>query len=105
MLRPDIFHAVALLSIPYRCRTWESGRPTAMLKRIAGERQSYMLYSQEQGLAEAELEADVRKTISMFLYSASGEAPPEKRWRYLFDKSEKFIDTLSQPSKLPTWLT
>lgn len=105
LLRPDIFHAVALLSIPYRCRTWDSKQPTTMLKQIAGERQSYMLYFQKQGLAEAELEADVHKTIIMFLYSASGEAPPEQRWRYLFDKSEKFIDTLSQPSKLPTWLT
>jgi pimeloyl-ACP methyl ester carboxylesterase len=105
LLRPDIFNALALLSVPYRCRSWESGHPTTMLKRIAGEQQFYILYFQEPGKAEAELEADVRKTISMLLYSASGDAPPEKRWRYLFDKSEKFIDTLSEPSKLPAWLT
>jgi pimeloyl-ACP methyl ester carboxylesterase len=105
LLRPDIFNAIALLSVPYHIRTWESRRPTTMLKQMAGEQQFYIQYFQEQGLAEAELEADVRKTMSMVLYSASGDASPEKRWRYVFDKSEKFIDTLSQPSKLPAWLT
>ena len=53
----------------------------------------------------AELNADVRKTMSMFLYSASGDPPPEKRWRYLFGKSETFLDTGSQPETLPAWLT
>jgi pimeloyl-ACP methyl ester carboxylesterase len=105
LLRPDIFHAIALFSVPYRSRSWEHRRPTETLKSMAGEQQSYMLYFQEPGKAEVELEADVCKTISMFLYSASGDAPPEKRWRYLFDKSEKFLDTGSQPEKLPAWLT
>jgi len=53
----------------------------------------------------AELNADVRKTMGMFLYSASGDPPPEKRWRYLFGKSETFLDTGSQPETLPAWLT
>ncbi|AFZ32364.1 Soluble epoxide hydrolase [Gloeocapsa sp. PCC 7428] len=105
LLRPDLFKAIALLSVPYRARSWESRPPTEMLKRMASEQQSYMLYFQEQGLIEAELEADVRKSLSMILYSASGDAPPEKRWRFLFDKSEKFIDTVTQPEQLPSWLT
>ncbi|BDA69354.1 epoxide hydrolase [Rivularia sp. IAM M-261] len=105
LLRPDIFNAIALLSVPYHIRTWKSRRPTTVLKQMAGGQQFYIQYFQEQGLAEAELEVDVRKTMSMVLYSASGDAPPEKRWRYVFDKSEKFIDTLSQPSTLPAWLT
>jgi pimeloyl-ACP methyl ester carboxylesterase len=75
------------------------------MKRIAGEQEFYMLYFQEPGTAEAELEADVRKTLGIFLYSSSGDPPPEKRWRYLFGKSEKFLDTGSLPETLPVWLT
>ena len=41
----------------------------------------------------------------MFLYSASGDPPPEKRWRYLFGKSEKFLETGTLPETLPAWLT
>jgi len=105
LLRPDLFKAIALLSVPYRARSWDSTPPTEMLKRMAGGQQFYMLYFQEPGKVEAELEADVRKSLSMILYSASGDAPPEKRWRFMFDKSKKFIDTVTQPEQLPSWLT
>ncbi|MBD0361820.1 MAG: alpha/beta hydrolase [Coleofasciculus sp. C3-bin4] len=105
LLRPDIFSATVLLSVPYMPRAWGDIRPTEAMKQRVGENQFYQLYFQEQGLAEAELEADVRKAITMFLYSASGDAPPQKRWRYLFSKSEKFLDTGTQPETLPAWLT
>jgi len=29
-----------------------------------------------------------RKSMRMLFYSASGDPPPEKRWRFLFNKSE-----------------
>ncbi|MCC5664253.1 alpha/beta hydrolase [Nostoc sp. CHAB 5784] len=105
LLRPDLFKAIALLSVPYRARAWESRPPTEMLKRMSGEQQFYMLYFQEPGKAEAELEANVRKSLRMMLYSAAGDAPPEERWQFLFDKSEKFLDTLTEPEQLPSWLS
>lgn len=105
LLRPDLFKAIGLLSVPYRARTWDNNPPTQILKRMAGEQQAYILYFQELGLAEAELEANVRKSLRMMLYSGSGDAPPEKRWRFLFDKSEKFLDSLAEPKQLPLWLS
>lgn len=105
LLRPDIFHAVALLSVPYLRRSWSDIRPTEGMKHVAGEAQFYQLYFQEPGRAEAELEADVRKTMLMFLYAASGDPPPEKRWRFLFGTSEKFLDSGTLPDALPAWLT
>ena len=105
LLRPDMFNAIALLSVPYRARTWDSRPPTEILNQIAGDQQLYVLYFQEQGLAEAELEADVRKSLRMILYSASGDAPPEKRWRFLFNKSETFLDSVAEPEQLPSWLS
>ena len=106
LLRPDIFRAIVLLSVPYKPRVWTSIRPTEALKRMVGENQQfYQLYFQEPGLAEAKLEADVRKTISILLYSGSGDAPPQHRLRPLFSKSEKFLDTGTLPETLPAWLT
>ncbi len=105
LLRPDIFRAVVLLSVPYRQRSWADIRPTEAMKQMAGEKQFYQLYFQEPGKAEPELEADVRKTMLMALYSSSGDAPPDKRWRFLFDKSETFLDCCTVPETLPAWLT
>lgn len=101
LLRPDLFKVIALLSVPYRARTWDSQPPTETLKQIVGEQQLYVSYFQEPGQAEAELEANVRRSLRMMLYSASGNAPPEKRWRLLFDQSETFLDSLSEPEQLP----
>jgi pimeloyl-ACP methyl ester carboxylesterase len=105
LLRPDMFRAVTLLSVPYVPRSWKDIRPTEAMQRMAGDQQFYQLYFQEPGKAEAELEADVRQTMRMFLYSASGDPLPEKRWRFLFSKAETLLDTGSQPDILPAWLT
>jgi pimeloyl-ACP methyl ester carboxylesterase len=106
LLRPDMFHALALLSVPYRQRTWTDIRPTEAMKLLEGDRYHfYQRYFQEPGKAEKELEADIRKSVLGFLYSASGDPPPAKRWRFLFNKEEKLLDTLTIPSALPSWLT
>jgi pimeloyl-ACP methyl ester carboxylesterase len=80
-------------------------RPTETMRAMMGEKEFYMLYFQEPGKAEAELEADCKKTMRMLLYSASGDAPPEERWRAIFDKSDKLLDTCTLPAALPAWLT
>jgi pimeloyl-ACP methyl ester carboxylesterase len=105
LLRPDVFRAVGLLSVPYLQRSWSEPRPTDMMRALAGDKEFYQLYFQEPGKAEAELEADVRRSMTMLLYSLSGDPPPEKRWRFLFDKGERLTDTGGMPDKLPAWLT
>jgi pimeloyl-ACP methyl ester carboxylesterase len=105
LLRPDLFRAVGLLSVPYLTRPWEDSRPTEVMRAMMGEKEFYMLYFQEPGKAEAELEADIRKTMRMLLYSGSGDAPPEKRWRAIFERTETLLDTCAEPDELPRWLT
>jgi pimeloyl-ACP methyl ester carboxylesterase len=105
LLRPDMFQAVGLLSVPYVQRSWEDLRPTEAMKRTAGDKQFYQLYFQVPGQAERELEADVRGTMRRLLYSGSGDPPPDKRWRFLYNKSERLLDTCSEPGLLPAWLT
>lgn len=106
LLRPDLFRAVGLLSVPYLPRHWADPRPTDAMKAMVGaDKEFYQLYFQEPGKAEVELNADVRRAVTMFLYAASGDAPPEKRWRYIFNKGERLLDTGGLADVLPGWLT
>jgi pimeloyl-ACP methyl ester carboxylesterase len=105
LFRPDVFRALGLLSVPYLQRHWTDPRPTDAMRMLAGDGEFYQLYFQEPGRAEAELEADVRRAVTMFLYAASGDVPPEKRWRFLFNKGEPFLETGGLPDRLPGWLT
>lgn len=105
LLRPDIFRALGLMSVPYGQRSWTSIRPTDGMKKMAGEKEFYQLYLQLPGKAEVELEEDVKKTLTMILYTLSGDSPPEKRGGFLFDKSTRLIDNFYMPDKLSTWLT
>ena len=103
LLRPDIFQAIALLSVPYIGRGTTC--PTDAMKALAGDQHFYAIYFQEPGRVEKELEEDPRRTMAMLLYSLSGDAPPPDQWKFIFPKSMKFIDTCVVPKKLPPWLT
>jgi len=104
LLRPDVFRAVGLLSVPFLPRVWGEPRPTDTM-RAMGDGEFYQLYFQEPGRAEADLEGDVRRALTMFLYALSGDPPPEKRWRFTVGKGERLLDTGGLPDRLPSWLT
>ena len=70
------------------------------MKHMAGEKQFYQLYFQEPGKAEHELEADVRKTMLMWLYSASGDATPDKRRSSVTSAASLGIPHGSRPRNL-----
>jgi pimeloyl-ACP methyl ester carboxylesterase len=105
LLRPDMFHAVALLSVPFLQRSWQDIQPTKLMRLLAGEQIFYQEYFQTPGIADAELNADPRKTLLMMLYALSGDPPAEKRARPFLTRSEGFLDTLSLPDTLPPWLS
>jgi pimeloyl-ACP methyl ester carboxylesterase len=105
VLRPDVFPALGLLSVPYFGYHWSDPHPTTAMREMVGDKEFYQLYFQEPGKAEAELEADIRKSLAMFFYAASGDAPPEDRWRFVFEKTETLLQTGGHPKTLPAWLT
>ncbi len=74
LLRPDIFSAVGILSVPYNPRGPLS--PNEAFRLLGGEEEFYIEYFQELGRAEAEIEADLARWLLGFYYSASGDAPP-----------------------------
>lgn len=106
LLRPDIFPALGLLSVPYMSEFWSGPPPTSVMKAmLAAGQMFYQYYFQEPGKAEADLERNVRDSHLRAFYGASGSAPPDQRWRFIFSPHENFLDTLPRPDGLPPWIT
>ncbi|MEM7337355.1 MAG: alpha/beta hydrolase [Actinomycetota bacterium] len=113
LVRPDMFRAVAGMSVPYGGPT--GGLPDGvtvndLMRMGAGEgRDYYRLYFQEPGVAEAELEADARRSMLGVLYSISGDAVANGDIAEPFDghfpAGERFVDQLVVPAELPSWLS
>lgn len=102
LLRPDRFPAVVGMSVPYAPRTPVS--PLEIMKAMWKDRFFYMLYFQEPGKAEAELEADVARTMRMTLYSASGSVGDDFEPAMDLPVDSGFLDMMVDPAELPGWL-
>jgi pimeloyl-ACP methyl ester carboxylesterase len=73
LLHPDRVRAVVGMSVPWGGRPKHP--PLPRLRELFRDVFFYMLYFQEPGVAEAELDADVRRSLRTFYYSASCDAP------------------------------
>jgi pimeloyl-ACP methyl ester carboxylesterase len=108
LLRPDRFRAVIGLSVPFRPRG--SARPTTMMPQT-DDAVFYQLYFQTPGVAEAELQRDVRATIRRLLYSGSGDRPPRGTGIGnpdvvgMVPRGGGIFSHSADPSALPPWLT
>jgi pimeloyl-ACP methyl ester carboxylesterase len=102
ILHPQRFRAVVGMSVPY------TGRPPApplqVFSSMFAETFFYIVYFQEEGKAEAELEKDVRRSMRLILYNASGDSPPLSGFGGKA-KDLGLLDGMAEPEKLPPWLT
>jgi len=100
LLHAERVRAVVGMSVPYM--RWAVGALTR--QENFDDKFWYMVYFQKPGVAEAELEADVRRTLRMIHFSLSGSAPEHlffahKPW------TAGFLDGLIDPQKLPKGMT
>ena len=100
LLRPDVFTAVAALSVPFRGRG--PVQPTTAMART-DDAEYYQLYFQRPGVAERELAGDVRRTIRAVLYGASGDAPASQQMT-MVSPGGGFVSSLIDPPAMPAWL-
>jgi pimeloyl-ACP methyl ester carboxylesterase len=111
LMRPDMFRAVAALSVPYIAPIAlpEGLTMNALMRANAGDREYYRLYFQEPGVAEADLEADVDRSMRGFLYTLSGDIVADgvhsTGWDGHFPKGQGVVEQLVVPDRLPSWLT
>jgi pimeloyl-ACP methyl ester carboxylesterase len=105
LLRPDVFRAVALLSVPYNPPGGR--RPTETFARMGGEEEFYINYFQAPGRAETEIESDVRSWLAGFYVAASGDAiaAPDGGTMASIPPGGQLRDRLLVPEKLPAWLS
>lgn len=104
LLYPGKMRAVAGLSVPYLpmgSRPFIDVVQDAFTKR---GRFFYQVYFQDEGVAEAELEADVRDSLRRFLYAISGDAP-NGTWPIDKPHGATVLDRLPDPDPFPAWLT
>jgi pimeloyl-ACP methyl ester carboxylesterase len=102
-VHPDLFRAVAGLSVPF------TGAPTRPFTDVFREKFTskglffYQEYFQQPGRAEAELEPDMRRFLTLFLTAIGGEAPADA-WP-VKPADALLLDGLNAPAALPAWLT
>jgi pimeloyl-ACP methyl ester carboxylesterase len=104
LLRPDLFRAVAGMSVPYT-----PPGPLDLLSALErrGISTFYMQYFQAEGVAEAEFEQDVAATLRRTYFSGSGDAPAGLAFG-LMEQGEQgrgFLHHSVDPDVLPAWLS
>jgi pimeloyl-ACP methyl ester carboxylesterase len=100
LLRPDRFRAVIGLSVPFRPRG--SARPSTMMPRT-DDAVFYQLYFQAPGVAEAELERDVRASIRRLAFTGSGDGAGGGL--AMVPRAGDFLSQTTNPTSLPSWLS
>ena len=102
LLYPDKVIAVAGLSVPFFPRGETSF--IEMAKAIYKDRFFYQLYFQKEGVAEAELEADIPNALRKIYFAISGTAPPNKLLEQK-PSDAKLLDGLIDPQPFPNWMS
>ena len=98
---PEQVTAVGALSVPFSPRSEVA--PLDMLKQIFKDQFFYQLYFQAVGVAEAELEANVRRSLKKFYHMGSGEMDLTSIQPKPADAD--LLSDLPEPPSLGAWLS
>ncbi len=104
LLRPDVFRAVAGMSVPF---TPPGKIDLLSALQAQGVTTFYMQYFQTPGVAEAELELDVEASLRRIYFSGSGDGPERPTFGVLEPGAgvlTNTVDPLSAGHTLPAWL-
>lgn len=103
LLHPDRVAAVAALSVPAVPRSHVA--PTRAWRKMLGDRFFYILYFQEPGVADAELNGDPARTMRRMLGGLRTSGDALSAAHMVAPGAEGFIDRLPEPDGLPDWLS
>ena len=102
LLHPGAVRAVAGLSVPFTPPGPQSFLDQA--ERLFGNRFFYQIYVQEEGVAEAELEADIPAALRQIYFALSGDAPADL-WLQERPATETLLQRLEDPDPFPGWMS
>ncbi len=105
LLKPDVFTALGLLSVPYSPRG--PVRPSTAFRQMGGDEEFYIEYFQQPGRAEAEFEGDIDGWLRGFYHSASGDAAPRSDGKTMATVAPggQLRDRLTVPTHFGPWMT
>ncbi|HSG89708.1 MAG TPA: alpha/beta hydrolase [Pseudomonadales bacterium] len=103
LLRPDLFRGVAGLSVPYAPPN-RTLRPTQAFRARAGDDVFYVEHFQPVGVAEAEIEADVRAWLLGFYWCASGDIENGPNVA-MVERGKQLRDKFVYPDVMPAWMS
>lgn len=96
LLEPERVEALTTMSVPF------AGRPRRpaiqIMRELAAGRFNYILYFQEPGRAEQELDADVDRTLRMLMYGSKKNLLQQDK-----PADSRLFDDDMQPGPLPDW--
>lgn len=98
---PDKVTAVACLSVPFSPRA--EAPPLDTMKAFFKDQFFYQLYFQEEGVAEAEFEKDVRVALKKFYHMASGQADLTALGAKPAESD--LLSDLPEPEQMGAWLS
>jgi pimeloyl-ACP methyl ester carboxylesterase len=99
---PERVSAIGILSVPHHRRL--DIPETELWRRLYGDDFFYQLYFQAEGVAEAELESDIRSSLRRIYFTLSGDDPVPDRW---LDRTPRprLLDPFIDPAPFPNWLS
>lgn len=103
LLHPDRVAAVAALSVPATPRSQMA--PTQAWRKTFGENFFYILYFQEPGVADEELNSDPARAIRRLMGGLRTDGDKAAGMRMVAPGPEGFIDRLPEPDVLPDWIS
>jgi pimeloyl-ACP methyl ester carboxylesterase len=103
LLHPDRVAAVGALSVPPLPRAQQ--QPTQAFRGTFGENFFYILYFQEPGVADAELNGDPGRTMRRMMGGLQLTGDQSAALRMVAAGPEGFIDRLPEPAARPDWIS
>jgi pimeloyl-ACP methyl ester carboxylesterase len=103
LLHPDRVAAVSALSVPPLPRAQQ--QPTQAFRGTFGENFFYILYFQEPGVADAELNGDPARTMRRMMGGLQLTGDQGAASRMVAPGPEGFIDRLPEPQARPDWIS
>lgn len=112
LMRPDLFPAVISLSVPYYgARTTFTYDHTilpsrSMRREVGPDGFHYQLYFNQVGVAEADIEENLREWLRGFFFTLSGDAPPEEIKLGELRNGDRLDQAFAWPKGgMPAWFT
>ncbi|MFC5345065.1 alpha/beta fold hydrolase [Brevundimonas staleyi] len=106
LMRPDLFTAVAGLSVPFQPRR-PGGKPTpimAVMSKRAGLGELYINQFQDPEHHRI-FEADVAGGLRKGFYAYDGATPPERQSTGFIAPGHNFLSEVSEDATLPPWMS